>query len=306
MNAVNQEDRRRLPVWRSLFVVPLTSDRFVEGAHTRGADAIVLDLEDGVAVARKEEARGKLSQAVAKVGRGGADILVRVNRPLRMGLRDIEAAVIPGVVGLVLPKVPDASYVRLISEVVSELETERKLAPGTVRLVAVVETAKAYPRMEEIAAADPRVIGMCLGVEDFSMSCGMLPEADGLYVPKMQMLVLARAAGILPIGTLHSIADYRDLDGWRAASQRAWRLGYRGAFCVHPGQISILNESFRATRAEVEYARRVVAAAAQAQDQGLGAFEFEGKMIDAPVLERVRGILDIEDAIQAAGKGAGA
>lgn len=299
MSQIFRSRGKRLPVWRSLFVVPVTNDRFVENAHQRGADAIVLDLEDGVALNRKDEARQKVPAAADKVARSGVDILVRINRPWRMALRDMEAVVSPRIGGLILPKVSNANQVQALSEIVEELENERGMEPGATKFIALVETAKAYPRMEEIACADPRVVAMCLGVEDFSASCGMLPEADGLYVPKMQMLILARAAGILPLGTLHSIADYKDLEGWRNAALRARRLGYRGAFCVHPGQIPILNEAFSPTQQEIDYAKRVVEAASRAENAGVGACEVDGKMIDWPVVERARGVIEIYDAIQA-------
>lgn len=291
--------RQRLPVWRSLFVVPVTNDKFVETAHTRGADAIVLDLEDGVAMSRKEEARGKVAAAAAKVARGSASILVRINSPWRMAIKDLEAAIQPHVNGVVLPKTANDYHLQAISEVIGDLERERDMVRGSTRLIPLVETARAYPRMEQIACADPRVIAMCLGIEDFSAACGMLAEADGLYVPKMQMLVMARAAGIMPLGTLHSIADYKDLDGWREASQRARRLGYMGAFCVHPGQVAILNEAFSPTPGEVQYAKRVVEAAARAESEGVGACELDGRMVDWPVVERARGVIEIDEAIRA-------
>jgi citrate lyase subunit beta/citryl-CoA lyase len=190
--------------------------------------------------------------------------------------------------------------VRVLSEIVAELEGERKMPLGATRFFVLVETAEAYPRMEEIARADPRVVAMCLGVEDFSASCGMLPEADGLYVPKMQMLVLARAAGILPIGTLHSIADYKDLDAWREAARRARRLGYRGAVCIHPGQVGVLNEAFSPAPHEVAQAQRIVHAAIEAERQGIGACELDGRMVDWPVVERAREILREHEAVVAA------
>jgi citrate lyase subunit beta/citryl-CoA lyase len=294
--------KRRLPVWRSLFCVPVTNDKFVENAHTRGADAIVLDLEDGVALGRKDEARKKVPAAAEKVARGGVDILVRINRPWRMALRDLEAVISPLIGGLVLPKVANANHIQVLSEIVGELEKEHGIELGKTKFFALVETAEAYPRMEEIACADPRVIAMCLGVEDFSASCGMLPEADGLYVPKMQMLVMARAAGILPLGTLHSIADYKDLDGWRDAALRARRLGYRGAVCIHPGQIPILNEAFSPTPQEIDQATRIVDAAALAEKSGTGACEVDGKMVDWPVVERAREIIENQEAILAAAR----
>jgi len=282
---------RALPAWRSLFFVPVTNDKFVDTAHTRGADALILDLEDSVAAARKEEARGRLAEAAQKVARGGADVLVRINRPWRLAVRDVEAAVSPAIHSLVLPKVANAHHVRILSEIAAECEQARGMVVGTTKFVALVETADAFPRMEEIAHADPRVVAMSLGSEDFSASCGMEPGDDGLYVPKMHMLVLARAAGILPLGFIGTIADYKDLDGLRTAARRARRLGFMATTCIHPSQVPIVNEAYGPTPEEVAHARRVVAAAAQAERDGVGAYVVDGKMIDFPVVERARGIL---------------
>src|SRR6516162_7260567 len=140
-----------LPVWRSLLFVPVTAKRFVDGAARRGADAIILDLEDSVAASEKERARTLVAEAAEIVSRGGADVVVRINRPLRMAVRDIEAAVGPRVSALGLPKTDSAEHVRLIAEMVDEVEAERGMAPGTTRLIAMVETAAAFFQIAEIA-----------------------------------------------------------------------------------------------------------------------------------------------------------
>src|SRR5216110_944667 len=117
--------RKDLPVWRSLLFVPVTQRRFVDGAAKRGADAIILDLEDSVAASEKERARGLVPEAAEIVSRGGADVVVRINRPLRLAVRDIESAVGPGVLALALPKVDGPEHVRLLAEIIDEVESER-------------------------------------------------------------------------------------------------------------------------------------------------------------------------------------
>ena len=150
------------PRWRSLLFVPAHVERFVARAHERGADGVILDLEDAVPAEEKPTARAGLAGAAARVGRGGAAVLVRVNRGLRALALDLEAAVIPGVAALVLPKVESADWVREVADAVGELELERGLAPGAVRLVLQIETPAALPRLAEIAAADPRAAAMTL------------------------------------------------------------------------------------------------------------------------------------------------
>ena len=122
----------------------MTARRFVDGAARRGADAIILDLEDSVGGLGKSAGEGAGAGAAAIVSRGGADVVVRINRPLRMAVRDIEAAVGPGVLALALPKAENAEHVRLLAEIIDEVEAERGIAPGTTRLIAMVETAAAF------------------------------------------------------------------------------------------------------------------------------------------------------------------
>src|SRR5690348_12137698 len=174
-SSVNQ---KILPVWRSLLFVPVTQRRFVDGAAKRGADGIILDLEDSVAASEKERARTLVAEAARIVSRGGADVVVRINRPLRMTVRDLEAVIGPGVQAIALPKAESAEHVQLVAEIMDELEEERGIPLGTTKMLAMVETASALFRIAEIARAHPRLVALNLGAEDFALSAGMLPEAE--------------------------------------------------------------------------------------------------------------------------------
>ena len=310
-----------LPVWRSLLFVPVTAKRFVDGAARRGADAIILDLEDSVAASEKERARTLVPEAAEIVSRGGADVVVRVNRPLRLAVRDIEAAVGSRVLALALPKTDSAEHVRLIAEIVDEVEAERGVAPGTTRLIAeivdeleadrgvapgttrliaMVETAAAFFRIAEIARAHPRLCALNLGAEDFATSAGIAPDAEALSMPKQMAVFAARAAGIMPLGFIGSIAEFHDLDGFRHTIRRSRRFGFIGASVIHPSQVPILNEEFRASAQELDHARRVVAAYDKALAEGVAAVTVDGKMIDVPVVvERARLLLERDAAIAA-------
>lgn len=290
---------RDLPVWRSMLFVPTIVERFVAKAAQRGADAIILDLEDSIPPADKERARGLIAQAARRVGAGGADVVVRVNRPWRLLVRDLEAAVGPDVSTLMLPKIESADHLRLVAETVDELEAERGMAPGHTRLIAMLETPGSIFRAEAIAGAHPRLVAVTVGAEDLALTIGMLPEAEGLLFPKQQAIFAARAAGILPLGFLGTVADFADLDAFRATIRRSRRLGFSGASVIHPGQIAILNEEFRPQPAEVDRARRMVAAYDAAMAEGLGAVTFEGRMIDVPVVRRAQDVLARHEAIEA-------
>ena len=131
------------------------------------------------------------------------------------------------------------------------------------------------------------------------MSAGILPEDEGLFMPKQMAAFAARAAGIMPLGFIGTVAEYHDLDGFRQTIRRSRRLGFIGASVIHPSQVPILNEEFRASPAEIDHARRVVAAYDEALAGGVGAVTVDGKMIDVPVVERARVLLEREAAIAA-------
>jgi citrate lyase subunit beta/citryl-CoA lyase len=291
--------RDDLPAWRSMLFVPVTVEKFVATAADRGADGIILDLEDSIAPSQKAHARTLIADAIPQVARNGGDVLVRVNRPWRLLVRDLEAAVIPGVRALMLTKVDSPEHVLAVAEIVEDLESERDLQPGKLQFIALVETVTGFFRLEAIAKAHPRVVGLSLGTEDFTASAGMLPDPDALLYPKQHTVFAARAAGILPLGFVGSIADFRDQDAFRAIVRRSKRLGFVGASAIHPLQIPVLNEEFAPTVEEIDRAERMVAAYDKAYAEGLGAVQFEGAMIDIPVVERARTVLKRAAALRA-------
>jgi citrate lyase subunit beta / citryl-CoA lyase len=283
--------RADLPNWRSLLFVPIIREKFVASAHTRGADAIILDLEDSVPEESKPRARELITAAAEAVGQSGAQVLVRINRPWHHAFRDIEAAVSPPVAALMCPKVESPEHLQVIAEMLDVLEGQRGLVAGHTKLVALVETAAAYFRAREIALATPRLVALSLGAEDFAWSVGMEPLGDTLEMPKQTVIIAARAAGILPLGFMGTVADFKDLDAFRAVVRRSRRFGFAGASCIHPSQLAILNEEYGVSPEQAEWARRLIAAYEGAQAKGVGAVTFEGNMIDAPVVERAKALL---------------
>lgn len=284
--------------WRSLLYVPAHKQRFIERAHTRGADAIQLDLEDSVPAEKKQAARGNVQASAPIAGQRGANVIVRINRPWRLALRDIEAAVDRHVDAIAMPKVASAEHVRLIDEVVTELEAERGLDPGHTRLIAMIETAGGFMRSEAIARSSPRLVALTLGTEDFAFSMGIEPEADLMSYPKQHVIISARAAGIEPIGLVGSIANYGDLDAFRAIALQSRRLGSRGASAIHPAQIPILNEVFSPSQEEVEHALAIIQSAEDAAARGDGATTHNGFMIDAPIVHRAQQLVDLDARIK--------
>jgi citrate lyase subunit beta/citryl-CoA lyase len=292
-------EEKDLPLWRSQIIVPVNVEKFVAKAHTRGADAIILDLEDSITPPEKAAARGMVADAVRQCGAGGADILVRINRPLELAVRDIETVVSPAVMALVLPKVDSEAHVRLLAELLDTVEADKGLAPGHTKFVVLIETAEAFLRVREIAGAHERVVAISLGSEDFSLATWSQPDPDVLLYPKQQVQIAACAAGILPLGVIGSVANYRDEAGYRDAIKRSRRFGFQGASCIHPAIVPLLNEGFGPSAEEVATAGRIVAGFEKAKAEGRGSASVDGKMIDIPIVLRAERVLRMAERISA-------
>lgn len=289
-----------MPLWRSMLFIPATSERFVAKAHTRGADAIKIDLEDAVAPAKKARARSLVPSVAAIVGQAGADVLVRINRPWRLAVPDLEAAVGPDVMGIVIPKVESADHIVFLEEVIAELELERGLPLGHTCFMLQVETAKGFLNAREIAKASTRNRSITIGGEDFAHMLAMPATLSQDLIGCMQQVQLAaREAGIMAHGYPGSIANFSDLAQYRTDIARARALGFDGGSCIHPAQVAILNEEFAPTEAEINAAEALIAVYDAALARGEGAVAYQGKMIDIPIADRARALLAQRDRINA-------
>ena len=277
--------------FRSLLYVPANAERFIAKAHERGADAIILDLEDAVPPAEKERARAVLAEAVVSVGRGGAQVFVRINAEPGLMKSDAEAACAAGAFGLYLPKANNPKTIAGLSAHLTPIE--RQMRRDEMAFVALIEDPGAVLEARAIARV-PRVMALAVGGEDLALAMGAEPTPEVLRTPKLLVHYAARAEGLMSFGLLRSIADYDDVDAIKAAAEEARIFGFDGASCVHPSAVPILNAAFAASRYEVEWAERVVQAADDAEARGVGAFALDGKMIDAPIVTRARTILSAD------------
>lgn len=285
------------PVWRSILYVPGNVPKFIDKAHERGADCVLVDLEDSVPPAQKAEARAMLPETMKKVVRGGADVAVRINRPLRLAIPDIEAAVRPGLSALFVTKTEGVQHLGLLDEMVTELERERGMKVGSVGFAAMIEHPRALTELHAIAERGPRVVAMMLGGEDFALETGSVPGDETLELPKRIVAFAAQAHGIAMIGILGTVADYSDPEAYRKSATRARRFGFSGGTCIHPGLVGALNDAFTPSPEEVAYARKLIAADKKAAAAGRGSFSVDGKMIDIPVIDRARRLLARHEAI---------
>jgi citrate lyase subunit beta/citryl-CoA lyase len=286
------------PVWRSILYVPGNVPKFIDKAHERGADCILVDLEDSVTPAEKPTARAMLPETMKKVVQGGADVAVRINRPMRLAIPDIEAAVRPGLSALFVTKTEGVQHLRLLDEAVSELERERGMPVGGVGFAAMIEHPRALAHIDAIAEHGPRVIAMLVGGEDFAMETGSIPGDETLELPKRLVAFAAQAHGVAMLGVLGTVADYTDPVAYGKSAERARRFGFSGGTCVHPGLVQALNEGFMPPADEVAHAKKLIAADEKAAAEGRGSFTVDGKMIDIPVIDRARRLLARHDAIE--------
>ncbi len=291
----------RRMVRRSSLIMPVNVPAFVEKAHLRGADAICLDLEDSIPPAEKDRARTLVKEALPKVARGGADVTVRINRPWELGREDLDAVVWPGLDGINFPKPETVDELQRVDEELGRLEHARGIPAGHVKIGTSIETVAGFFNARELAHATPRLVAIGQGSEDFTLDLEIEPTAEGieLFYPKLFMVLLARQAGLYPMGTMRGVSDFRDLDGYRQAVKTAATVGYRGASCIHPAQVPLLNEGFSPPAAQVEYARRVIQVYEEAEAQGRASVALDGKMIDIPVVVRAQRLVDRAERIRA-------
>lgn len=279
---------------RSLLYVPGSNQRFIEKAHTRGADAIIVDLEDAVAVSMKTEAREALAQSVPLAGKAGTPVFVRINNTEGRLLADAEAACRAGAFGLYIPKVESSA---LLQRLAVHLEPiERVLGREPTVFVPLVESPAGVLAALEVARG-VRVFALSGGGEDLATSMGAKPLPQVLNLPKQLIHLAAKAAGVLSFGLLRTVADYADLDGMRDAANEARLFGFDGASCIHPSVVPILNAAFSPSQEEIDWARRIVAADKIAADEGRGAHTVDGAFVDAPIVVRAQVILALADSI---------
>ncbi|MBV8754971.1 MAG: CoA ester lyase [Hyphomicrobiales bacterium] len=276
---------------RSLLYVPASSERFLAKAHERGADAIILDLEDAVAPNEKVRARDALKDAVPAVGRNGATVFVRINAvSTGLAFDDADAACRAGAFGLFVAKVQSPAELKRIDELLDL--TEREVArERSMALVPMLEDPGAVLDARAIAAASRRTFALVSGSEDMATAMGGEPTPEVLRLPKLLVHLAAKAAGLISFGMLRTVADFADAEAVMASAREARTFGFDGASCIHPSVVPILNAAFSPTPEEIDRAGRMVAAFEAAKAKGDGAFLFDGKMVDEPVVARARALL---------------
>jgi citrate lyase subunit beta/citryl-CoA lyase len=266
---------------RSMLFTPGNNRRMIQKAGTLGADAVILDLEDAVPMAEKETARALVKDSVGQVAAGGSQVFVRVNA-LITGLttEDLRWVIQSGLTGVVLPKTESGQDVLEVVRLIDESERERGSEPGSLALMPQIETATGVLDAREIATASKRIIALNFGSLDFTRDMGTTPSLEGteVFYARSYIAVVARAARVVAIDT--PWIDIADRQGLIEEAKMARQLGFQGKLLIHPSQIEPVHQVFSPSEDEVAYARRVVEAFREAEEQGVGAISLDGRMID--------------------------
>jgi citrate lyase beta subunit len=266
---------------------------------TLGVDCICMDMEDGVAVKRKAEARTTIAQALQELDFGQSEKLARINAVGSGWERDDIDAVLPfHPDGIVIPKIESLGQIEWGSKIIESAELKFGWPINSVRMLVGVETAKGILNLKEIAS-HPRLDGIIFGGEDFAASVGARRTSDAaeLLYARQAVVVACAAFGLQAIDIV--TIDFKDAEGLRAEAEQGAGFGFSGKQVIHPNQVQVTQEAFTPFEAAVAEARRIVETFEASQKEGKGAYALDGKMIDMPLLKNAQKVLE---RAKAAGK----
>lgn len=266
--------------------VPLSNPQFVAKAASRGADVVILDLEDGVPEDAKDMAREALTAAVRDLHGQGQAVAVRVNANWGYLWRDVEACVTAGVKTIILPKAQDSHQVLVLAEYLGELEARHEPRQAT-SVILLIETPKGIENVQALLTVSKRVTAVIPGNEDLARSYGVVPTLETMLLIQQPLIRSAHAHGLRLIGSIGSIAEYKDLDTYRRQVEAARAWGFQGATCIHPSQSPVVQQVYAGT-ADAAWAQRVIKAF---EASGGAPTEVDGRMVDRPVYLRAQRIL---------------
>jgi len=286
---------------RSWMFVPGHRQKMIDKALSINADAIMLDIEDGVAPNEKEAARKNIGDSLGRPKSAGAPArYVRINAigHERM-VADLDAVMRPGLEGIVCPKVDTMDEVRTIDAILNQREPKHNMAKGSVRLLIAIESPKGLFNAPAIAAASSRIVGIIFGAEDFGREIGLPAVREG----EARDLIYARSAIVVAAAAAHVQAvdgvwvDLNDGAGLLGFAKQSRQLGFSAMSCIHPSQVDAINTIFSPTAAEIDYCQKVLQAFEEANARGDGSIAFGGQLIDRPIVERARRTVDMAKSL---------
>ena len=277
---------------RSMLFVPGSNAAMISNTFIYKPDSIMFDLEDSVALAEKDTARMLVAHALQHPLYRELETVVRVN-PLasEFGLLDLNAVVRAGTDIVRLPKTDSAQDIIDMDAAITAIEKDCGRTVGSTQLLAAIESAQGILAVNDIAKASPRLMGIALGAEDYvrNMKTERSPEGIELLFARSSILHAARANGLMAFDTVYS--DARNEEGFLREAALIKQLGFDGKSLINPNQIVLIHNLFAPTQKEVDHAERVIAAAEEAERNGSGVVSLNGKMVDTPIIERAKLVL---------------
>jgi citrate lyase subunit beta/citryl-CoA lyase len=283
---------------RTMMFLPGSNAGMVKEAYIYGADSIMFDLEDAVAITEKDSARFLVYNAIKTIDYGNTELVVRINSlDTPFGRPDIEAMVRAGVDVIRLPKTDSKEDIHAVEAIIEEVEKEIGREVGSTKMMAAIESPIGVINAYEIASASKRLIGIALGAEDYvtNMKTKRYPDGMELLGARTQIVIAARAAGIYALDTVYSDVDNEE--GFRREVELIKQLGFDGKSVINPRQIKPVNEVFAPTPQEIKKSIDVKRAAKEAEEKGLGVISLNGKMIDKPIVDRAERVLQLASAV---------
>ena len=281
---------------RSWMFVPGHRQKMIDKALGLNADAIMLDIEDGVAPNEKDTARKNIADSLGREKASGSPArYVRINAigHARMDA-DVEAVIRPGLEGLVCPKVDTPDEVRRLEAILNEREPKMKMEKGSVKLLIAIESPTGLLNAPAIAASSSRIVGIIFGAEDFGREIGLPTVREG----EARDLIYARSSIVIAAASAHVQAvdgvwvDLNDGQGLLGFARQSRQLGFSGMSCIHPAQVEAINTTFSPTADEIDHCQKVLQAFDEANARGDGSIAFGGQLIDRPIVERARRTID--------------
>ncbi len=271
-----------LKTLRSLLFLPATAEHLLAKATERGADALVIDLEDAIPPDRKAAARPMAQAAVRQLAERGATVVLRVNSDPALWQEDLRGMPVEALSAIMLPKVESLDQVEALAKALIQMRAEQ--APP---IAALIETPRGVVAAATIASHSA-LCALGFGSEDYAGALGVPAEPAALTWPAQQVLTCAHAHGLHCWGLAASIAEVDDMLGFARAVDAGRAMGFTGSVCIHPRQVPVVNRGFSPSEQELAWAQRVLAADQAAREQGLGAILLDGRMLDKPIVDRAR------------------
>ncbi len=279
---------------RSMLYIPGNNPGMIQRCSYFGADSVLLDIEDAVAISEKDSARNLVAHALATLDFGDVYMTVRINgADTRFFEKDLEAIIPSRPDAVRLPKTQQANDVKHIDEMITKLEKTHNIEHGTIAIHAMLETAKGIVNAVEIANSSPRVKALTLGGQDLAADIGVRRTKEGTEIlyARSTVVMAAKAAGIGAFDTVFT--DINDSGGLLDESRFIVNLGFTGKAAIHPSQIPVIHEAFRPAEKDVIKALRIVYAAREADQKGIGVYTVDGKMVDGPVVRQSEKVVEL-------------